>query len=684
MFLNNPIESLSHTSINTIRRLKSININTCWDLLNYFPFRYENYARVSKINTIRHGETITVIGTITDAQYQIARTGMRIQKFTMEDGTGTLQLYWYNQPYFLTLLKKGTMLSVAGEVKQFGKQLGMNPKEYEIVTDQDISHLHHTARLVPVYSEIRGLSSKTIREKLWNIIRDVSPQDIGEILPEKLRETYHLMDEAQAYISIHFPESEELKNAARRRLAFDELFILQLASLYVRKEWEQETTIKRFDVDRYAGDVHALIDSLAFALTNAQERVIKEIMEDLSRVRPMNRFLQGEVGSGKTVVAAIGCYITYLNGYQSILMAPTEILAQQHFETFKRVFSAKGGPNIVLLTGTSKPLKNELERANIIIGTHAVIQKNVSFSNVGFVVIDEQHRFGVAQRAELKNKGMNPHVLSMTATPIPRTVVLTLYHNLDMSVIDEMPVGRIPVKTFYVPKEKRSACYEWIKQQIDTYKTQAFIICPLIEESEKESLQSIKAATKEFVFLETKIFPTYKLGLVHGRLTSKEKNKTMADFKNGTYDILVATPVVEVGVDIPNASIMIIEGAERFGLAQLHQLRGRIGRGSRQSYCYVFSEQANDNITGRLQYFAKTTNGSELAQKDVELRGPGTIYGTMQHGFEDLKIASFSDYQLIEDTKNAVDRFVESYRLKDVPPLQQRIELYKIGQIARN
>lgn len=375
----------------------------------------------------------------------------------------------------------------------------------------------------------------------------------------------------------------------------------------------------------------------------------------------MNRFLQGEVGSGKTVVAALACYLTYLNGFKSLFMAPTEILANQHYATLVKLFN-KTSIKVGLVTGSTK----KYFQADIIVGTHALITKKFELEKIGLVIVDEQHRFGVSQRAELKNKGLNPHLLTMTATPIPRTVALTLYGELDLSIIDEMPVVRLAVKTYLVPKEKRQSCYQWIKLQVTGYKLQVFIVCPLIEESEIETMKSVRAAKKEFENLK-KIFFEFKLGLLHGKLKSKEKNAVMTNFKNKNLDILVTTPVVEVGVDIPNATIMLIEGAERFGLAQLHQLRGRVGRSNKQSYCFLFSESKEAGVLGRLGMFTKTNDGNKLAEEDLRIRGPGDIYGVKQHGYLDLKIAMLSDYKMIEKTKKAVEYFTGHYSINNFP-----------------
>ncbi|MFH0979723.1 MAG: ATP-dependent DNA helicase RecG [Candidatus Roizmanbacteria bacterium] len=694
MTLEISIESLPYTSPITIKKFKSLGINTYFDLLNYFPFRYEDYLLVSKIKDVQLGETVTLLGKIINAKYQVTRTRLRIQVFKLDDGTGEIELGFYNQPYLLRLIKKDMNLSVAGVIEKYGKKLSMKPKEFEIGNKKI-----HTGRIIPIYSEKRGLSSRTIREKMFYVLHNVGNDQrvvpnmdkvrhigrtLQEIFPHEIILFNNLINEYESYQQIHFPDSKEQAQKARERLVFDELFIIQLSSLLVKKEWDKEKVGNRFLFDKkIIESINRLISDLPFKLTSAQKNVWQEILKDLQKQKAMNRFLQGEVGSGKTVVAALACYLAYLNGYKSLIMAPTEILANQHYKTIIELF--KNTPvKIGLQTGFQKIHSlSDIDKYNIIIGTHALITKKFKLNKVGLVVVDEQHRFGVAQRNALKEKGLNPHLLTMTATPIPRTVALTLYGELDLSIIDEMPVGRLPVKTYFVPKNKRLSCYQWIKSQITNNQSQIFIVCPLIEESEIETMKSVKAAKAEYENLK-KIFSEFKLGLLHGKIKSKEKNQIMNDFKNNEIDILVATPVVEVGVDIPNATIMLIEGAERFGLAQLHQLRGRVGRANKQSYCFLFSEKEDLGILGRLRFFTKNNDGNKLAEEDLKIRGPGDIYGIKQHGYLDLKIASLSDYQMIEKTKKAVEYFENHYDIQKNPILKERVEKYEYGKIAKD
>ncbi|HUS59761.1 MAG TPA: ATP-dependent DNA helicase RecG, partial [Nevskiaceae bacterium] len=453
-------------------------------------------------------------------------------------------------------------------------------------------------------------------------------------------------------------------------------FLIQLASLKRKLTWQKQKLAYQFNIDQEK--ILKFSQNLPFELTSAQKRALREIFADLAKNTPMNRLLEGDVGSGKTVVAAAAIFVAYLNGIQSALMAPTEILANQHFKTLNQLLIPLG-LKISLLTGGQKKTESNFD---LIIGTHALIHKRAKFKKLGLAIIDEQHRFGVEQRAKLIHQGKTPHVLTMTATPIPRTIALTLYSDLDLSVLDEMPPGRQKVKTWVVPPQKRKSAYQWIKKQIKATKNQAFIVCPLIEESQHETLQAVRAVTSEFKKLKKEIFPDLKLGLLHGRLKSQEKRDILEKFKEGKLNILVSTPVVEVGIDIPQATIMMIEAAERFGLAQLHQLRGRVGRSNQQAYCLLFSEQLNEKTLKRLKALQQINIGMKLAEFDLQLRGPGEIYGTQQHGFTQLKVASFSDLPLIKKTKKAASQTMAKISL--YPSLQQKLKEYTIKHVEPN
>ncbi|MBW7960449.1 ATP-dependent DNA helicase RecG [Patescibacteria group bacterium] len=691
--MSQPVEigTLPNTSSITIKKLLSLGIKNSSDLLNYFPSRYENFSLISNIENSRPGETVTIIGKVVDAKFQIARTGLRIQNFKLEDDTGIIEFGFFNQPYLLRVIKPGMYFSVSGEIEIFGRKTILKPKEYEIVDSlkPKKSLLKHTGRIIPIYPEKAGLSSKTIREKIFYVLSTLSPSNrvnnLDRLLPEKIVLYNGLIDEINAYRNIHYPVDFSDLERAKARLAFDELFTIQLASLIVKRSWLAEKTTNNFYFERFENEINRLIKGLPFKLTTAQIRAWNEIAADLKKINPMNRFLQGEVGSGKTIVAALACYLCKLNGYQSVFMAPTEILVNQHYQTFLTLFKDTD-TKIIKITGRDRPKSTSnsavsVDDADIIIGTSAILNRN--FNKVGLVVIDEQHRFGVSQRAHLKKKGVNPHLLTMTATPIPRTVALTLYGELDLSVIDEMPKNRLPVKTHFIPTWKRQSCYRWIDEQITTYKNQVYIVCPLIEESVNETMKSVKAANSEFEKLK-KIFKNRSIGLLHGRMKASEKNETMKNFFYKKYDILVTTPVVEVGIDIKNATIILIEAAERYGLASLHQLRGRVGRGDKQSYCFLFTEKESPQIYDRLVFFSKTSNGNILAEKDLEVRGAGNIYGTQQHGFIDLKIAKLTDFSLIEETKKAAEYFLKNHKLSDYPELQLRTEINLEKKVSRD
>lgn len=685
--LNSPIEALPGTSVLTIKRLKTAGINTFWDLLNYFPFRHEDRTATTPIFSLQEGDHVTVRGTVMDVKNEFTRRGMKIQKVNLKDETGTVTLTWFNQYYIVTTLKPGMEIAAWGEVKKSGNTMTMTPQEFEIL-DARHKETIHMFRLVPVYPAKKGLSSKTIREKVWYVVgllRESAEET--EYMPEDIVKEHELMAENDAYLNIHFPPDKETLKRAQVRLAFDELFIIHLATALVKREWAKEKVGHRFDMESHREAMGNFMKRLPFELTAAQQKVTNDILRDLQKQTPMNRFLQGDVGSGKTVVAAVAAYLSQLNGFQTLVMAPTEILAQQHYMTLNKLFTEKK-IRVALQTSSHKTFnpkkKEESKDYDIIVGTHALLNQSLDFKNVGLVIIDEQHRFGVRQRALLKDKGINPHLLTMTATPIPRTVALTLFGELDISVIDEMPKNRLPIKSYVVPTAKRYAGYEWITKQVKEHGDQVYIICPLIEESEIESMKSVRAAVKEFEHLQKNVFPSLKLGLLHGKMKSDEKHEVMRKFKEKEFDILVSTSVVEVGIDVPNATIIMIEGAERFGMAQLHQLRGRVGRGDKQSYCYLYATFATQESSKRLQFFAEHNKGIDIAEYDLQLRGTGDMYGTRQSGTSDLAIANLSDLPMIEKTKHVADSFIADHNIDEYPALKKRIADRNITEIARD
>jgi ATP-dependent DNA helicase RecG len=535
-----------------------------------------------------------------------------------------------------------------------------------------------TGRILPVYSEAKGLSSRLLREKIAGILPLVGATE--ETLPQKVIASNNLLPLPYALATLHRPLNMNKLQDARGRLAFEELFLLQLSTALIKQEWERNTVTDKLDVtSSFKKKVDWLIQSLPFTLTEDQKKAYEAILSDLQDTTPMNRFLQGDVGSGKTIVAVLAAYSIFLSKKKTLYMAPTEILALQHAETFKKLLSPLK-VSIVIQTGSKKELKT-MPEGDIIVGTHALLNSSFPLSSVGLVIIDEQHRFGVKQRALLKSKGKAPHLLTMTATPIPRTVALTAFGELDMSVIATLPTGRLPIKTYVVQPHKRKDGYEWIKKQIASTATQVFVICPLVEESENESLSSVKAATKEFETLQTE-FKGLKLGLLHGKMKPIEKNTILEEFRMKKIDILVSTSVVEVGIDIPNAGIMIIEGAERFGLSQLHQLRGRVGRGTTQAHCLLFSSPGV--IPQRLHYFASTNSGMKLAEYDLKERGPGNIFGIEQHGFMEIKFAQLTDVELIEKTQKAVKEFITTDSIEHYPFIKLSLSKFQVEKIAKD
>jgi len=677
MTLETPIENLPLIGPAYAKRLKKLDIVTLEDLLYHFPFRYIDYSLVSPIGRLQAGETVSIRGEVISIKNEYTRRGKKIQKAVIADASGEIQVIWFNQPFLVKTIISGQTIGLSGKVDWFGRSLVLVSPEYEILKDGEKEKYEtiHTARLVPVYHETYGLSSKWLRSRIAPLVKKFVP-GLKEFIPPQIAKKHDLVKFNQALAEIHFPKNQKTVQKARQRFAFEELFLLQLAALRRKKEWQKHQLAFKFKLDQEK--ILEFTASLPFELTRAQKKVLREIFADLEKDKPMNRLLEGDVGSGKTVVAAAAIYMAYLNNNQSALMAPTQILANQHFQTLNQVLSPLG-VKVALLTAAKRKTISDF---NCLVGTHALIHKRAKFKKLGLVVIDEQHRFGVEQRGKLIKKNKAPHVLTMTATPIPRTIALTLYGDLDLSLLDEMPPGRQEIKTWVVPPKKRAAAYQWIRKQIKGKRDQAFIVCPLIEESQHETMQSVKAATSEKEKLEKEVFPDMKLGLLHGRLKSKEKDRVLNEFRKGKTDILVSTPVVEVGIDIPTATIMLIEAAERFGLAQLHQLRGRVGRSGQQAYCLLFSETPSKKSIKRLKALETLIAGSKLAELDLKLRGPGEIYGTQQHGFFNLRVASFSDLKTIKKARTAAESIVD--QISRYPSLQARFKQYTIKAIEPN
>lgn len=712
--ISDPVTQIPLIGPSYAKKLKKLNINTVEDLLHHYPARYEDFSKKRKINQLVAGETVTVTGTVLEIKNIYTKNRKRFTKAVVADETGQIDVVWFNQPYLTQNIKKNSRLNLSGSLGTFSNRPTIVSPEYEAAkgnggnvslqpfNDGQKSAVH-TGRLVPIYPETRGISSKWLRSRVNVTIQQLNRLTIDDIefLPADIQARQGLTNSKTAINQIHFPEDWDQIKKARRRLAFDELFLLQLQALKRRQEWRSKPLANILEINNQQSAINNFIDSLPFKLTNAQSRSVDEILRDLEKEVPMNRLLEGEVGSGKTVVATAAMFAAHLNGLQSVLMAPTEVLAEQHYKEIKKMlepFEVRVG----LITGSRNDVAAGLVPASekattrvaatknphIIIGTHALLYDHVEFDQLGLVVIDEQHRFGVEQRAQLLKKTKDekvPHLLTMTATPIPRSLSLTIYGDLDLSILDEMPPGRKPVKTWVVPNRKRQDAYNWIQKQVQQNRAQVFIIYPLIEESDHETMQSVKAATAEFEKLSREIFPELNLALLHGRVKSKEKNQILKDFKDGKYQILVATQVVEVGIDIPNATIMIVEGADRFGLASLHQLRGRVGRSDRESYCLLFSQSRSPKVFKRLRAMEQTNDGFKLAELDLKMRGPGEIYGTKQHGITELKIASLSDVKLIETTRKEAKRLIEKDpNLTNHPNLKAKLERMTGGLVEPN
>ncbi len=649
MNLETKISELTRVGKTTGSRLKNLGLETVEDLIFYFPFRYEDYSIIKSINSLIPGEPVTVKGKI---QLIANRRSWRKRKIITEalisDETETVKIIWFNQPFLTKSLKVGDEVFISGKLDE--DRLQFVSPDYEKVRTENI----HTARLVPVYHLTQGVTQKQLRF-LLSQCRSVM-QSLPEYVPQDILQKYKFLDLNSALSNIHFPENKKIAEQAKLRLQFNELFLIQLA---IQKEKQLLKESKALKIKFLQKQTKDFVESLQFKLTDAQKKCSWEIIQDLEKDRPMNRLLEGDVGSGKTVVVTLGMLNCILNGYKVVLMAPTEILAEQHYQTLRKFF-VKQKFNCALFTGSKREINGEkiskikildiLKQGqfDLVIGTQALIQAGVEIKDLGLVVVDEQHRFGVSQRKALVNKsqknGYLPHFLSMTATPIPRTLVLTLYGDLDLSIINQMPAGRKPISTKVVYEGDRQKAYDFIGQEI-SHGRQVFVICPLIDPSDKAGTKSVK---QEFERLDKDIFPDLKIGLMHGKLKSIDKQLIMQEFAEHKIDILVSTSVIEVGIDVPNASIMMIEGADRFGLAQLHQFRGRVGRGEHQSYCFLFTDNNSPLTKKRLKYLEQCKDGFKLAEMDLQLRGPGEVYGVQQSGLPDLRIASLTDLSLIQ------------------------------------
>ncbi len=666
--LNAPLTTIQGIGAGQAKRLARLGLRVIRDLLNFFPRRYDDYSNLKSINHLEYGEEVTIIAQVWDAGNRSTRGGGSIFKAVLSDGTGFVEATWFNQPYLDQRISTGRHIVISGKVDEYLGRLCFTSPEWEPLQREML----HTGRLVPVYPLTEGVNARWLRQVVKRTVDFWAPR-LPDDLPAAVRQEYELMPLSTAMQQIHFPDNADKLAAARYRLALGELFVFQLGLLRQRHIW-RSASARQLSIDDET--LQTFVLNLPFPLTGAQQRALDDIVVDLRSPYPMNRLLQGDVGSGKTVVAAAAMALTTAAGAQAVLMAPTEILAEQHYQTLCRLFAAWPGrpPVIRLLTGSVTGAERDEIYAglsdgsiDIAVGTHALIQKDVVFRDLALAVIDEQHRFGVRQRALLRQKAgssidrdgsrpINPHLLVMTATPIPRSLQLTVWGHLDVSIIDEMPPGRQPISTRVILPRERERAYAFLRSQIEAGR-QAFVICPLVEESDKIEA---KAAVEEHQRLQKVIFPDLRLGLLHGRIKADEKEAVMAAFVRGELDILVATSVVEVGIDVPNATVILIEGAERFGLSQLHQFRGRVGRGEHPSYCLLVAEAISAEAAERLKAVEETNDGFALAQKDLELRGPGEFLGTRQSGVLDLKIASLTELRMVETAREAARRLFEA------------------------
>lgn len=687
--INTPIKSIPRISPKYQKTLEKMGVFTVQDFLLYLPFRYDDYRNITPPSKDLIGQVITVSGKVIKAKNnRIFRRKMTVTEIIIEDqNKNLLKAVWFNQPYILENFPINCEVRFSGKLGMDGKYFSMSNPAFE-KSSRDATN---TGRLVPIYSEKPGITSKWIR---WQI-KTLLPlaKNIPDILPSEIRKKYNLYDIYATLSQIHFPDDEEKLIRAQKRMAFQEMFLVQLKTLTIKKSLAEK---KSSDIPFDEKLIKEFVKNLPFKLTNAQRKATFEILKDLEKPHPMNRLLNGDVGSGKTIVAAISALQTISTGYQVSIMAPTEVLARQHFESFCEIFREYNF-NIALLTSSYKlfcqknknkiiPRNDLLEKIasgkiNLVIGTHALIQKDVSFKNLALVIIDEQHRFGVMQRSALQNVETQhccvsthaiPHLLTMTATPIPRTLAIAFFGSLDLSILDEMPKNRKPIITKIITPAKRDEIYNFIRNEIRKGR-QIFVILPLIEESLSESMLDVKAAKAEHERLSQVIFPEFKLGLLHGKLKAKEKEEIMQGFKDKIFNILVSTSVVEVGIDIPNATVMLIENCERFGLSQLHQFRGRVGRGTDQSYCFLSAEKKSE----RLKIMEKTNDGFKISERDLELRGPGQFFGNLQSGLPDIAMEHLNNIKLIRFARTEAKALLENDpNLKGHPELQNALKSF--------
>ncbi len=675
---SSPISNIPKIGPKYQNLLEKLEIYSIEDLLYHFPFRYQDYTNVKKINELQDGDIVTVKTILGSVENIYTRNRKRITKAKVVDHTGELDIIWFNQHYIKNTLETGKTYNISGKVGTFDRKLCFISPEMELTSDVFSSNTIeniHTGRLVPIYPETYGVSSKWMRGKIKFLLN--SETDLEEFLPQEILDKKNYKDVKIALGEIHFPDSLEGAKDCRERFAFEELFI-ELLNVEKRKnDWSKK--LKSKPLKPFQKEIEKLVDSLPFKLTESQRIALKEIIDDLKKSNPMNRLLEGDVGTGKTIIAIISAYLAYLNGQKVLYMAPTEILANQHFETFQEVLKDTY-VKIGIETGSKKNKVKDKEW-DILIGTHALLFTEKQYKDVGLVIIDEQHRFGVEQRGkivDLANGKTAPHLLTMTATPIPRTLALTLYGDLSISILRDFPFEQRKVSTKVIPEKDREKAYQWIKEKNEP----TFIVCPLINVSESLSLENVKAAQEEYEILSKGIFKNINVGLLHGRMKSKEKEEIIQKFKNGEIKALVSTPVIEVGIDVPDATIIVIESADRYGLASLHQLRGRVGRSDKEGFCFAFMSNNSRNSYKRLKYLEEMNRGIDLAEVDLRMRGQGDIFGAMQHGFKKLKIADINNLEMLEEAKLEAQKYFP--KLNEYPKLLTKLTQRKGEYITSN
>lgn len=678
MNLQDPIDILKGVGQQRLKLLHQIGIYTIEDLLGYFPRTYEDWSRITSIEDLLIGGTYTVRAKIISVPQTVKKGRLTITTARVQDATGTISVVWYNQPYLKNYFLRETIYIFTGKIKSYNGGLQLLSPDYEKL---DVSDENGNLGILPIYVLPKNLSQKIFRQWMKECVEQVGSQ-VQEFIPDWIRKKYQLADFSYAIFHIHFPKDREHFLTARKRLVFEEFFLLQIGLFQIKKGIEKQ---KKGITFQPIEEMECFVQQLPFSLTQAQQRVVNEIQQDMCSSHAMNRLVQGDVGSGKTIVAAIALLHAVKNGYQGSMMAPTEVLAFQHYETLQQLLEPLGIKTALLTGSLTKKQKDQIgeqisnHEVDVVVGTHALIQESVSFHKLGLVITDEQHRFGVRQRISLSQKGESPDVLVMTATPIPRTLALILYGDLDISIIDELPPGRQKIKTYAVTTSYRKRLYQFIEKEIEKGR-QVYMICPMVEESETLELESVLEYTEN---LQKKIFPHYRIAYLHGKMKPKEKTDIMELFSNGYIQILVSTTVVEVGVNVPNATLMVIENAERFGLSQLHQLRGRVGRGTDQSYCILISDAKNKIALERMKVMTDTTDGFKISEMDLKLRGPGDFFGTKQHGLPELKIANlYEDMQILKYAQEATQ---DLYK-KD-PHLEQGNHYFlrqKVNQLFKN